>query len=191
VQRPAWPAQQAQWDPTRLVFLDETGVTTHLTRLSGRAPQGERRYGRVPHGHWQSTTCVAALRQAGLTAPLVTAGPLNGERFVHYVQPFLGPTLAPGDRVIMDNLAAHKVKGVAEAIAARGARLLYLPPYSPEFNPIELLFAKLKGLLRQAAVRTVEALWPLIGELLDRFSAEECRNYFKHAGYCADEKKML
>ena len=169
----------------RLVFLDETWAKTNMTRLRGRAPRGERVVDHVPHGHWKTTTFLAALRVDGLNAPLVVDGAINGEIFLAYVQQQLVPTLNPNDIVIMDNLSSHKVKGVREAIELAGADLAYLPPYSPDFNPIEQVFAKLKHLLRSAAERTIEALWRRIGQLLDRFPPEECRNYFKHCGYTA------
>lgn len=139
----------------------------------------------VPHGHWKTTTFLAGLRLHGLSAPLVVDGPINGELFLAYVQQHLVPTLKPGDIVIMDNLSSHKVAGVREAIEAAGARLLFLPPYSPDFNPIEQVFAKLKALLRKASERTVSALWDRIGTLVDRFEPAECRNYFRHSGYAA------
>jgi len=139
----------------------------------------------VPHGHWKTTTFLAGLRLKGLTAPLVVDGPINGELFLAYVQQHLAPTLKPGDIVIMDNLSSHKVTGVKEAIEAVGAKLLFLPPYSPDFNPIEQVFAKLKALLRKAGERTVSALWDRIGSLVDRFEHAECRNYFRHSGYAA------
>ena len=137
----------------------------------------------MPHGHWKTTTFVAGLRQHGITAPLVVDGPMNGEIFRAYVEQMLAPALAPGDIVVMDNLASHKVSGIREAIEARGATLFYLPPYSPDLNPIEQLFAKLKALLRKAAARTVEALWAVIARLLSHFSTHECANYFANAGY--------
>jgi transposase len=137
----------------------------------------------VPHGHWKTTTFLAALRATGLTAPLVVDGAINGELFLGWVRLHLVPTLRPGDIVVMDNLGAHKVAGVHEAITAVGARLLYLPPYSPDLNPIELVFSKFKWLLRSASARTVESLWSLCGELLDRFTEAECRNCFRHCGY--------
>lgn len=137
----------------------------------------------MPHGHWKTTTFLAALRHDGLSAPGVFDGAINGARFLAYVEQVLAPTLQPGDIVVMDNLAAHKVEGVRQAIARRSARLLYLPPYSPDLNPIELAFAKLKALLRRAAVRHIEALWQLLGELLDAFPPAECARYLAHAGY--------
>lgn len=139
--------------------------------------------GAVPYGHWKTTTFIGALRHHGLSAPMVTDGPMNGALFLAYVRTFLCPTLRAGDIVIADNLSSHKVAGVKQAIEAVGATLCYLPPYSPDFNPIEKLFAKLKALLRKAALRAVEALWTKLGELLDAFSAQECRNYFASCGY--------
>ena len=147
---------QATLDPEHLVFIDETGTATNMARLRGRAPRGERLVGKVPWGHWKTTTFVAGLRSSALTAPCVIDGPMNGNAFLAYVEQILAPSLKPGDIVVMDNLSAHKVPGVREAIEAAGARLLYLPPYSPNFNPIEQLFAKLKALLRKAAERSVD-----------------------------------
>src|SRR5262249_31527267 len=154
-----------------------------MTRTQGRAPCGQRLVAHTPHGHWKTTTFLAALRVSGLTAPLVIDGAINGEIFLGYVEQHLAPTLRPGDIVILDNLNAHKVAGVEQSIARAKAELWYLPPYSPDFNPIELVFAKLKGLLRTAAERTVEALWRRCGQLLDHFQETECRNYFRHCGY--------
>lgn len=142
----------------------------------------------VPHGHWHTTTFLCGLRTTGLVAPLVLDGAINGAVFLAYVEQFLAPTLSPGDVVVLDNLSSHKVAGVREAIEARGATLLYLPPYSPDLNPIELAFSKLKGLLRDAAERTVEALWQTIGRLLDRFSPTECSNYIRHCGFAQSER---
>lgn len=167
----------------RLVFIDETGASTKMTRQRGRAPRGERLVAKIPHGHWQTTTFVAGLRSDGISAPLVVDGPMNGELFRAYVEQQLVPTLQSGDVVVMDNLAAHKVKGVREAIERIGARLIYLPPYSPDFNPIEQAFAKLKWLLRSAAQRTVDGLHQAIADALERFSPIECRNYFRNSGY--------
>jgi transposase len=165
------------------VFIDETWAKTNMTRAYGRAPRGERLVDYVPHGHWKTTTFLAALRLNGLTAPLVVDGAINGEIFLAYVQQHLVPTLQPRDLVVMDNLSSHKREGVREAIEAVGARLLYLPPYSPDFNPIEQVFAKLKTLLRKHAERTMDALWKRLGTLLDCFSPQECQNYFQHCGY--------
>jgi transposase len=170
-------------NPTRLVFLDETWATTNMARRYGRAPRGERVIASVPHGHWKTSTFVAGLRNDAITAPLVIDGAMNGEIFRAYIEQFLAPTLEHGDIVIMDNLPSHKVAGVREAIEARGASLTYLPPYSPDLNPIEQAFAKLKALLRKAAPRTVEALWTVIGEALSAFSPSECANYLADAGY--------
>jgi transposase len=175
----------------QLVFLDETWVKTNMTRLRGRSPVGERLIEYVPHGHWKTTTFLAALRVSELTAPLVVDGPINGDIFLAYVQQHLAPTLRPGDIVIMDNLSSHKVKGVREAIEAAGAKLQFLPPYSPDFNPIEQVFAKLKQLIRSAEERTVEGLWERIGQLLHSFDKDEYQNYFKHCGYCTPIRKML
>ena len=141
----------------------------------------------VPHGHWKTTTFVAALRVDGVTAPMVADGAMNGALFLAYVRQQLVPTLRPGDLVVMDNLAAHKVTGVREAIEAAGAHLVYLPPYSPDYNPIEQVFSKLKGLVHSAAERSVDGLWTLLGQLLDEFSPNECRNYFRHCGYNATD----
>jgi transposase len=170
-------------DIEKLVFIDETWTSTSMTRRYGRAPRGQRCIASAPHGHWKTTTFVAGLRHHQLTAPLVADGPMDGEMFLTYVCQFLCPTLQPGDIVILDNLSCHKVAGVKDAIAAAGAMLLYLPPYSPDLNPIEKLFAKLKALLRKAAKRTIEALWNEIGEMLNNLSSTECANYFASSGY--------
>ena len=178
-----WKADQSSFDPSRLVFIDETGTATNMARRRGRCRRGERLIGRVPHGHWKTTTFVAGLRHDAITAPMVIDRPMNGVIFKAYVERMLAPTLAPGDIVVMDNLSSHKVDGVRRAIEARGATLLYLPPYSPDLNPIEMAFAKLKALLRKAAERSVDALWQRIGKILDAITPQECRNYFHHAGY--------
>lgn len=156
-----------------------------MARLRGRAPKGRRLIGKAPHGHWKLTTFIAALRHDRITAPMVTEGPMNGEMFLAYVLAFLVPTLSSGDIVVMDNLAVHKVAGVAKAIEGVGARVLYLPPYSPDLNPIEQVFAKLKALLRKAKERTMDGLWERIGKLLDEFSATECANYLANSGYAS------
>ena len=170
-------------DPERLVFIDETWAKTNMTRLRGRAAKGKRLVARVPHGHWKTTTFLAALRSSGLTAPLVVDGAINGSIFLAYVQQQLVSTLSAGDIVVMDNLSAHKVAGVKEAIEAVGATIAYLPPYSPDLNPIETVFSKFKALLRTAAARSVDALWQTCGTLLDSFSESECRNHIRHCGY--------
>lgn len=183
--REAWADNQAKLDPDRLIFIDETGTSTDMARLRGRAPRGERLVGKIPHGHWKTTTFVAALRASALTAPCVIDGPMNGDVFLAYVEQVLAPSLKPGDIIVLDNLSAHKVPGVRETIEAAGAALLYLPPYSPDFNPIEQLFAKLKALLRKAAERSVDGLWTRIAALLDAFTPHECANYFRNAGYAS------
>ena len=183
--RQAWRAGQPTMAIERLVFVDETWASTAMTRRYGRAPVGERLVGAVPHGHWKTTTFVAALRASGMTAPLVIDGALNGDFFVAYVEQVLVPTLRPGDIVIMDNLSSHKRVRVRQAIEEAGAHLLYLPPYSPDLNPIEQAFAKLKALLRKAQERTLEGLWSFLGRALDAFAAGECHNYFRHCGYNA------
>ena len=165
------------------MFIDETGATTKMARLRGRAPRGERCIAAIPHGHWKTTTFTAGLRTSGLVAPMVIDGPMDGAAFLAYVEQVLVKDLTPGDIVIMDNLPAHKVAGVRRAIEAAGARLLYLPPYSPDFNPIEMAFSKLKAILRKAAARTVDALWAAIADALDAFTPAECANYFAAAGY--------
>jgi transposase len=172
-------------DPSKVVFLDETGARTDMTRTHGYAPRGQRLEAEVPYRRWQSTTFVGAMRATGFIAPLVVDGALTGEVFEAYVRRMLAPSLRPGDVVVMDNLACHKRAGVRQAIEAAGASLLFVPPYSPDCNPIELAFSKLKRLLRKAAARTAEALWSVIGSLLDRFSPRECLNYMRHAGYPA------
>lgn len=181
--RREWIERQPTLDVTKLVFLDETGASTNMTRTRGRAPKGVRCVASVPHGHWKTTTFIAGLRYHDITAPMVLDGPMDGEAFLVYVRTFLCPTLHPGDIVIADNLRSHKVAGVRDAIEVAGATLRYLPPYSPDLNPIEKLFSKLKTLLRKAAKRSVDALWNEIGQLLKRFSPEECTNYFQSSGY--------
>jgi transposase len=167
----------------KLVFIDETWTSTNMTRRYGRAPRGKRCVASAPCGHWQTATFVGALRRRQLSAPMVTDGPMDGEMFLAYVRTFLCPTLAPEDIVILDNLSSHKVAGVERAITATGATLLYLPPYSPDLNPIEQFFSKLKALLRKAAKRSVDALWEEIGKLLNSVSSSECINYFASCGY--------
>ena len=181
--RAAWQAKQSQLKTAKLVFLDETWATTNMVRHYGRAPCGQRLVADAPHGHWQTSTFLAALRQDQITAPCIVDGAINGETFLAYVEQILVPTLVRGDVVIMDNLGSHKVAGVLQAIEATGATLLYLPPYSPDLNPIEQLFAKLKALLRKAAARTFEALTDAIAAALGAFTPSECANYFANAGY--------
>lgn len=181
--RAAWRERQPHLNPAQLVFIDETWATTNMARRYGRAPRGQRLVGSVPHGHWKTSTFLAALRHDGLVAPCVIDGAINGAAFRAYVEQFLAPVLNPGDLVVLDNLSSHKVAGVREAIEGRGASLLYLPPYSPDLNPIELAFAKFKAYLRKAAARTIEALWNAIGDALHAFSSGECANYLASAGY--------
>jgi len=181
--RQAWFESQLDLDPERLVFIDETWTTTNMARKCGREQKGERLRASVPHGHWKTTTFIGGLRCDRMTAPMVLDGPVNGQWFQAYVDQVLVPTLSPDDIVIMDNLGSHKGAGVRKAIEAAGATLLYLPPYSPDFNPIEKAFSKLKALLRKAAERTVDALWDRIGVLLKEFSPTECANFFAAAGY--------
>jgi transposase len=170
-------------DPARLVFIDETWAKTNMATTHGYAPRGERLVCPVPYGHWHTTTFVGALTTRGFIAPMVVDGAVNGAVFQAYVDQVLVPELRRGDVVVMDNLGSHATAGVRQAIAGAGCRLLFLPPYSPDLNPIEQAFSKLKGLLRQAAERTVDGLWAAIGRLLDRFTRRECRNYFRHCGY--------
>jgi transposase len=172
-------------DPERVVFIDETWAKTNMTRTHGYAPKGERLIDAAPHGHWHTTTFVGALRADGMVAPLVIDGAINGELFRAYVEQVLVPELRPGDVVVLDNLGSHKVAGVRRAIERAGCQLLFLPPYSPDLNPIENAFSKLKRLLRRAAERTVDGLWSAIGRLLDDFQPTECRNYLRHCGYAA------
>ena len=180
-----WKAGQAGLDPTKLVFIDETGTNTKMVRAYGRCRKGQRLIGRQPFGHWKTTTFTAGLRCDGITAPWVLDGPMNRDAFLVYIDKVLGPTLRKDDVVVMDNLPAHKGETVKALVEARGARLLFLPPYSPDLNPIELAFAKLKALLRKAAERTVDALWDRIGLVLDAFTPQECANYFRHDGYAS------
>jgi transposase len=183
--RVRWKTHQGRLDPARLVFIDETWAKTNMTRVRGWAPRGQRLLAKVPQGHWRTLTFLAALRCDRIEAPCVIEGPINGQSFLAYVEQALVPTLSPGDIVIMDNLGSHKGKAVRRAIRAVGARLIFLPPYSPDLNPIEQVFAKLKTLLRKAAERTVEATWRRIGTLLGAFSPQECANYLRNAGYAS------
>ena len=181
--REAWFDGQLDLDPSKLVFIDETGASTKMARLRGRAKKGERCRAAVPHGHWKTTTFTAGLRLGGLSAPMVLDGPMDGAAFLAYIEQVLAPELSNGEVVVMDNLPAHKVKGVRQAIEKAGAQLRYLPSYSPDFNPIEHAFAKLKAHLRKAAARTIPELWEEIAETIDTFEPDECANYFTAAGY--------
>ena len=180
-----WKRYQGKVDPSRLVFIDETWAKTNMAPLRGWCARGRRLQARVPHGHWKTLTFLAALRADAVTAPCVFDGPINGTSFLAYVEQVLVPTLRPGDIVILDNLGSHKGKAVRQAIRIAGARLLFLPPYSPDLNPIEQVFAKLKHLLRKAAKRTVEDTWRAIGGLLNSFPPDECARYLVNAGYAS------
>jgi transposase len=168
-----------------LVFVDETWAKTNMTRTHGRAPRGQRLVAHVPHGHWTTMTFLAALRHDRIDAPCVIDGPINGALFLAWVQQFLLPTLKTGDVVVLDNLGSHKGQAVRRAIRSAGAHLLFLPPYSPDLNPIEMMFSKLKTLLRKADERSIAAVWHRIGALLGEFSPDECANYLRHAGYAS------
>lgn len=189
--REAWFKRLPKLDPSRLVFIDETSASTNMTRRYGRTTRGERLVCKVPHGHWETSTFIAALRHNRITAPLLLDGPMNGPSFLAYVEQILAPTLRRGDMVIMDNVSLHKVTGVRQAIAARGATLFYLPPYSPDLNPIEQFFSKLKAILRKAAARSISSLWAVIGACLTQFPPRECAAYLANAGYGQPYRKML
>jgi transposase len=178
-----WRVAQMHIDPRQVVFIDETWAKTNMTRTYGRAPLGSRLIEKTPSGRWQTTTFLGALRAEGFVAPLTVDGAINGPIFRAWVEQHLAPTLRPGDIVVMDNLSSHKVAGVRQVIEAAGAELRYLPPYSPDLNPIELAFSKLKKLLRDGKERTVDKLWTLCGRILEEFTEAECRRYFKHCGY--------
>ena len=183
MQRRAWVEAQPDLDPERLVFIDETSTSTKMARLRGRAVRGQRCRAAVPHGHWKTTTFTGALRLHGMTAPMVLDGPMNRLAFQAYIEQVLVPTLRRGDTVIMDNLPAHKATDVRRAIEAMGSTLFYLPPYSPDFNPIENAFSKLKAILRRVAARTIDDLWDAVRDALPQFTSQECANYFAAAGY--------
>jgi transposase len=182
-EREEWKKLQEVFDIEKLVFIDETWTKTNMIPLYGWAEIGKRVMDDVPHGHWQTTTFLAALRHDGLSVPMVVDGAINGELFLAYVNQILLPTLKEGDIVVLDNLSSHKVAEVAKVIGSVGAKVLYLPPYSPDFNPIELVFSKLKTWVRKLKLRTMEDLWKKLGELCDAFTPSEYKNYFKHAGY--------
>jgi transposase len=183
--RAQWKKYQGRVDPRRLVFIDETWAKTNMTRTHGRCARGTRLVAKVPHRRWRTLTFLAALRCDRIDAPCVIDGPINGQSFLAYVEQALVPTLKPGDVVVMDNLGSHKRQAIRRAIRAARAKLLFLPPYSPDLNPIEQVFAKLKTLLRKAEPRSIEAVWKGIGQLLDAFTAEECSNYLTNAGYAS------
>ena len=181
--RLAWFEGQPDLDPERLVFIDECGTSTKMARLYGRAARGERCRAPVPHGHWKTTTFVGALRLSGVAAPMTLDGAMTGAAFLAYVEQALVPTLRPGDIVVIDNLPAHKPLPIRQAIERAGAELRFLPPYSPDFNPIEMAFSKIKALLKKAAARTITGLWDAIREAIDAVTPADCRGFFAAAGY--------
>lgn len=183
--RARWKRHQHRLDPSRLVFLDETWAKTNMTRTHGRSMRGTRLVAKAPHGRWRTLTFLAALRSDRIDAPCVIDGPINGQSFLAYVEQCLVPALSPGDIVIMDNLGSHKGVAVRRSIRAVGAKLFFLPPYSPDLNPIEQVFSKLKTLLRKSDARTIEATWRRIGELLRNFTSNECANYISNSGYAS------
>jgi transposase len=183
--RQRWRSWQGRLDPDRLVFIDETWIKTNMAPLRGWGPKGKRLKGFAPHGHWRTLTFLAALRADGLIAPCVFDGPINGRSFLAYVEQMLVPTLKAGDIVILDNLGSHKSAAVRQTIRAAGARLWFLPPYSPDLNPIEQTFAKIKHWMRQAQKRTVEDTWRHLGSLVDTIGPTECSNYLANAGYAS------
>ena len=183
--RKRWKGLQGRLDPEHLVFIDETWIKTNMAPLRGWAPRSKRLRGFAPHGHWRTMTFLAALRCDGLTAPCVFDGPINGECFQAYVNQLLIPTLKPGDIVVMDNLGSHKSKVVRDAIKAAKARLWFLPPYSPDLNPIEQTFSKVKHWMRMAQKRTMEEAWRHLGTLVDQVKPKECANFFENAGYAS------
>lgn len=184
--REAWLEGQPELDPERLIFVDESGLSTKMARRCGWAPKGNRCRASVPHGHWKTTTFVGGLSVSGMCAPMLLDGPMDGEAFLAWCEQMLVPILKPDDIVIMDNLPAHKVAGIREAIEAAEANLIYLPPYSPDFNPIENGFSKLKAHVRKAAARTVETLEAAVAGALKTFKPHECANFFANAGYGSD-----
>jgi transposase len=181
--RAAWRAAQPSFDITKLIFIDETWVKTNMVGLHGWAPRGERLIDKTAHGHWKTSTFLAGLRHDGVIAPGVFDGAINGASFLAWVEQVLVPTLQPGNIVVMDNLSSHKRAAVKQAITAAGAALLFLPPYSPDLNPIEMLFAKFKARLRSLRERTVDGLWKALGTISDDVTHNECANFFRHAGY--------
>jgi len=183
--RRRWRSWQARLDPARLVFIDETWIKTNMAPLRGWGPKGRRLRGFAPHGHWRTMTFLGALRQDRLAAPCVFDGPINGQCFRAYVEQQLAPVLRQGDIVVMDNLGSHKSAAVRSAIRAVGARLRYLPPYSPDLNPIEQAFAKIKHWMRQSQKRTLDDAWRHIGRLVEAIEPSECQNYLANAGYAS------
>jgi transposase len=181
--RRQWAAEQLKFDPDRVVFIDETWAKTNMTRIYGRSERGTRLVQSVPYGRWETTTFLGAMRSTGFVASLCVEGAINGTLFQAWVEQHLVKVLRPGDIVVMDNLSSHKGSRVIAAIEGAGASVRYLPPYSPDLNPIELAFSKFKRLLRDGAQRTTEKLWQLCGKVLDLFTETECRNYLQHCGY--------
>jgi transposase len=181
--RARWKARQSRIAPSRLIFIDETWVKTNMAPLRGWGLRGRRLKAHAPHGHWKTLTFIAALRCDRIDAPCVIDGPINGEFFRLYLEKILAPTLSPGDVVVLDNLGSHKGKAARAIVRAKGAHLLFLPPYSPDLNPIEQVFAKLKHLVRKAQPRNVEAAWRKVGQLLNLFTPKECANYLVNSGY--------
>jgi transposase len=183
--RRLWRRQQPLWDVRRLVFIDETGLNTKMSRHHGRCPIGRRCLSAIPHGHWQSSTFIAALRHESIEAPFLIEGPVDAEVFTAYLEQVLCPQLRRGDTLILDNLSTHKIHNVNRLLRARGVAVRYLPPYSPDLNPIELAFAKLKAHLRQAAARNLDDLHLALASSLDSFSSQHCRGFFHHAQYAS------
>jgi transposase len=181
--RRRWMREQGLLDPAHLIFIDETAVSTNMVRPNGWSPRGERLVGHVPMAHWKTMTFIAGFRQTGIVAPMVIKGAMNGEAFLAYIEQCLVPTLKRRDVVVIDNVPFHKALGVQEAIEARGATLRYLPPYSPDFNPIEMVFHPLKTFLRKAAERTIEGLQRCVRSYIRALDPSECMGYFTHAGY--------
>jgi len=183
--RVRWRSWQGHLDPKQLVFIDETWIKTNMAPLRGWGPKGKRLRAYAPHGHWRTLTFLGALRCDRLTAPCVFDGPINGQTFRAYVEQQLVPTLKPGDIVIMDNLGSHKSAVLRQIIKAAGARLWFLPPYSPDLNPIEQAFAKIKHWMRMAQKRSIPDTWRHIGALIDTITPDECANYLTNAGYAS------
>jgi len=182
-QRVQWKRQQPCRDARRLIFIDETWAKTNMTRLRGRAPRGERLIAKTPHGHWQTTTLIAALGIEGMCCSTVVDGAINADIFEAFVQQVLAPQLRPGDVVIMDNLSSHKRQRTSQLIEDTGATLQFLPPYSPDLNPIEMVFAKIKQLLRSLACRTRDTLWRAMQSVLDQVTPDDAANCYRHCGY--------
>lgn len=183
--RKRWRTQQPQWEHSRLVFIDETGLNTKMARLYGRAHRSQRCVAAVPHGHWQTSTFIAALRWDGLTAPFLIEGAVNAEVFTAYLREVLCPELKKNEIVVLDNLSTHKIPAVTELISAKGASVHYLPAYSPDLNPIEMAFAKLKAQLRQAAARSLDQLQTAVAHSLTTFTPAHCQAFFRHAQYAS------